>query len=371
MMQLQRTKRQEAIEAAAPLPGPGAAAGAAGPVHVIAGADAQDMDLVGRLVADARAVAQAIFGIHPAARALVDGREVGEAHVLGPGQLLEFVKHAGVKGAAPAAEPAGQSVIELTEDRAIWRRGDRQLGTTSVHELLARTDAGASPQTWRLHPRQVRLMAERHQGRVTGVVIEMPPGPRQVRWATGDSYDPLGALTARYETRHLSFPWVVLVIVFVDGELSGFQQAFYRNAPVTSLDDHLCYTNLLNVARGHGQESWVCLVNLGRRLARLGWEERTQAVTEHFWRAAFNRSAEFHEGNSFWGTMRKDPRFASPAAWEDATRANPYFALDVGWKRAPRSLGQTLEHMLDLVAPWRPIERVEQLVTVMQQQEGA
>ena len=68
-------------------------------VRVIAGADVQDMDLAGRTVAEARVVAQALFGINADAVALIDGREADAQQVLDAGQLLEFVKHAGHKGA--------------------------------------------------------------------------------------------------------------------------------------------------------------------------------------------------------------------------------------------------------------------------------
>ena len=92
-------------------------------------------------------------------------------------------------------------------------------------------------------------------------------------------------------------------------------------------------------------------------------------MTQHFWQAAFNRSSEIHEGNSFVNSMaRVDRRLASAGAWEAATQASPYFALEVRWQRASHNLGETVGRMLDLVAPERPIERVEQLVTLMQQE---
>jgi hypothetical protein len=357
---MQRRRHEEETTARHPAPHPprtGAAPG--GRVRVVAGADVQDVDLAGRRVADARAVAQAILGIHPAAVALLDGREVRDEQVLEPGQLLEFVKHAGQKGAGP--------VIEMAEDRAVWRRNGQPLGTLPVRELLARAGAGGDERgRWRLHPPLVRLMAERARGHVVGVVIEMAPGPRHVRWVADGSpgYGP----HSRFETRQLSFPWVVLVVVFVGGELSGHHQAFYRTQPIRSLDDPLCLTNLLNVAAAYRQESWLCLAGLGRSLARLDWDARVHAVVDHVWQAAFTRSAEAHEGNSAWGTHRDlDPRLASPAAWEAATREDPYFTLGVRWPRAPRTLAATLVGMLDDVAPARPIERVEHLVTLMQQ----
>lgn len=342
-------------------------------VRVIAGADVQDMDLAGRTVAEARLVAQALFGINGEAVALVDGRQVGEAEVLGAGQLVEFAKHAGSKG-APAtrasAAPGANSIIEVAEDRAVWRRNGQQLGVLPLHDLVARIQrASGDPRTWQLHPRPVRLMVPRRGGRVVGAVIEMPAGPRQVRWLSPTSRLPFGP-GARYETRQLSFPWVVLVIVFVDGELCNWQQAFFRPIPIESLDDELYFTNLLNVARGYDQESWVCLVNLREELSGRSWEDRVRTVTDHFWQASFNRSAETHENNSFWGDAKTiDRRFDSAAAWEAATRENPYFTLGVRWRRAPNTLGQVLARMLDQVAPWRPIEHIGQLVTLMQQEQ--
>ncbi len=350
----QERARHEAPPAAVAVP---TAAGAPPSVRVIAGADVQELELAGRRVEEARAVAQAIFGIHPGAVALLDGQEVGDEQVLAGGQLLEFVKHAGQKGAD------GGVVVELAGESAVWRRDGKSLRTLPLAEVVRRAvHAGDAPGSWHLHPHQVRLMATRGGGRVTGVVIEMPPGPRLVRWMDDEGGE---------VDRRLAFPWVVLLVVFADGELSGMQQAFYRNAPLCSPDDELCLTNLLNVARGYDQESWICLVNLRRRLARLGWEERVRSVTAHFWQAAFNRSADLAEGNSYWEPARAvDKRVASAEAWEAATAANPYFPLEVRWRRASRPLRSMLEAMLEHVAPWRPIERVEQLVTLMQRDEA-
>jgi len=335
-----------------------------GPVRVIAGADVQDLELAGRTVAESRALAVTVLGVHPRAPALVDGRAVGEDHVLESGQQLQFVKHAGSKGARGPC-------IELVGTRATWRRLGRSL-ETSVGELLGRVGAtGAAPDTWQLHPEHVRLMVSRRGGSVMGVVIEMPPGPRQVRWIRDDSPEPFGP-GATYAPRHLSFPFVVLVVVFVEGQLSHLQQAFFRPAPLASADDPLYLTNLLNVARGYGQESWVCLVGLTRDLEDLAWPERIRTVARHFWEAAFNRSSEMHEDNSYWGTMRGlDPRLETPEAWEAATRADPYFTLGVPWRRAAGTLRETLAGMLDEVAPWQPIERAEQLATLMQRGEEA
>src|SRR5437899_8491226 len=151
---LRMRKRQEPapLETAPGLPAPPPGAAPPRPVRVIAGADVQDLDLVGRTVADARAVAQAIFGVAPDALALLDGHHVDEHTVLGEGQLLEFVKHAGEKGAegAPTAEaPAASGTIELVEDRAVWRRNGQAVGTLRLGTLVGRiAAAGAGPPAW-------------------------------------------------------------------------------------------------------------------------------------------------------------------------------------------------------------------------------
>jgi hypothetical protein len=361
-------KRQQAVT---PLPVepeatlPTAAPRDLGQIRLIAGADVIDVALAGRTVREAREVARALFGIEPTAAVTVDGQAVDEERVLTVGQEIAFTKRAGQKG-------AGGPVIELSDDRVAWSRNGKGRGELLLRDLIGRIEGrGPHPERWRLYPPHVRLMVERQDGDVVGVVIEMPPGPREVGWITGGTPDDEDEPAPQSTVRRLSFPWVVLVVVFVRGELCGLHQAFYRPAPVTSLDDPLFLTNLLNVARAYGQESWVCLMNMGGGLRRLSWDDRVRRVTDHFWQAAFNLSGEFNEGHSYWGRRAGlDPRLATAERWEEATRQNPYFALEVQWRRATASLGGTLLSMLDGVSPWRPIERAEQLVTLMQRRPG-
>jgi hypothetical protein len=368
MQQQQRREQPQVEQRRAPeVPAAPAVGAAAGPVRLLSGADVQDVQLAGRTVAEARRVARAVLGTEQDARAVLDGQDVAEDHVLEVGQRLEFVKRAGHKGAV-------SPVIEVTGARATWSRNGKGLGELPLRDLVGRVEArGQAPERWRLYPHHVRLMVEREVRRrtvipVVGVVVEMPPGPREVAWIADNSPAPYGS-EATYQARRLSFPWVVLLVVYANGELSGMQQAFYRPAPLSSLDDRLYFTNLLNVAEGYGQESWVCLANLRKRLGKLAWAERVRTVTDHFWQAAFSLSSEFNEGNSHWGTRgTTDPRFETVDTWETATRDDPYFALEVTWRPAPRPLGATLGRMLDRVAPWRPIERAEQLVTILQQE---
>src|SRR5439155_912442 len=158
---MQRRRQQQPVqETVQPPPVPAPAAARARVVRVISGADVQEMELAGQRVGVARLVAQTVLGVGPDATALVDGHEVDE------GQVLEFIKHAGQKGAGESSP--GDPVIEVAGDRATWRRNGKPLGATSLHELVSRAAAaGCGAEGWRLYPRQVRLMAPRARGRVT------------------------------------------------------------------------------------------------------------------------------------------------------------------------------------------------------------
>jgi hypothetical protein len=279
--------------------------------------------------------------------------------VLDARERLEFTRRAGQKG-------GGEPVIELAGSQARWVWPGDVAVETSIGSLLDRVAGlGPAPERWELYPPHVRLMVRRPRYDAVGIVVEMPPGPRRVGWVAEDSPAPYGA-RCRIVDRELSFPWIVLLLTFVDGELSGLQQVFYRPAAIQSLDDRLHLTNLLNVTRLPGHESAVCFDNLGRTLRRLPWAERIAVLCDHFWAAGFN-----HHGNllgddrPLLGGADIDRRVVSVAAWEEATRRDPFFALRVAWPPARRRLRAALADMLDRIAPWNRIERAEQLATLM------
>ena len=74
--------------------------------------------------------------------------------------------------------------------------------------------------------------------------------------------------------------------------------------------------------------------------------------------AAFNRSAEEHEGNSYWSSHGAvDPRVATLEDWEKASRDDPRFALEVNWRPSGLRVAAELERMLDRVMkPQRPVD---------------
>ncbi len=69
-----------------------------GTVRVLHGIHALSVGVAGRTVSEVREALGQALNISPRAIALVDGQEVGERHILLPGQRLEFVRQSGEKG---------------------------------------------------------------------------------------------------------------------------------------------------------------------------------------------------------------------------------------------------------------------------------
>jgi hypothetical protein len=69
-----------------------------GRVEVVHGVYAHSLPLSGMTVGQARMELADRMNLHPESIAVVDGHEVGDDTMLGEGQVLNFVKHAGEKG---------------------------------------------------------------------------------------------------------------------------------------------------------------------------------------------------------------------------------------------------------------------------------
>lgn len=76
----------------------GTAVATEGHVEVIHGVYAHTLPLSGMTVGQARTELADRMNIDPESIAVVDGNEVGDDTILGEGQVLNFVKHAGEKG---------------------------------------------------------------------------------------------------------------------------------------------------------------------------------------------------------------------------------------------------------------------------------
>jgi hypothetical protein len=85
-------------------------------------------------------------------------------------------------------------------------------------------------------------------------------------------------------------------------------------------------------------------------VSALAWPAKLHKIADHVFTSGWNRSSEVHEGNSYWSAMREiDPRVASAAAWQEASRQNARFALEVAWRPADTTTSAELAAMMDRV----------------------
>jgi hypothetical protein len=242
--------------------------------------------------------------------------------------------------------------IEIAGNNVTCKQDGRSGLSLGLEDFLGNVRAGADhrPAVEPI-PETVRFFWGR--GDATVVVMEQKPTCHTVRWLADDSKVPFGRGATYRETR-LAFPFVVLVIAFKGGNLTGQQQCFYRRGPLASLDDELLLPNLLNVAAAYDQTCWLCLANLNPQMVDLSWDARVRRIWEHLFQAGFNASSEHHEGNSYWQKMRTvDARVASVAAWEREAARDPFFPLAVEWRPAGKTVGVVMEQMMNRLWPLR------------------
>jgi hypothetical protein len=244
--------------------------------------------------------------------------------------------------------------LRISDNEVQVRAGRSKQAVVPVGDFVRALARAANPGPDVLLPRGVRVA--RRRGELLAVAVEVPPGARRVRWIRDDSPEPFGP-KATYREVYLAFPFVIVLLVLHRGQPTGQQQLFFRRAPLEEADDALLLPNMYNVAEGYGQRCWLCLQHLSPQ--RDWTANRTvEAVIDHTFSAAFNRSADIHEGNSYWeATKGLDPRIASVEAWEEATRADRFFPLEVEWKPAGTGVSAELDSMvgaLDAPLPAEP-----------------
>lgn len=185
------------------------------------------------------------------------------------------------------------------------------------------------------------------------VVHQQPPHVRQLRWIAPDSPEMHGE-GVKYRPVRLSLPYAITFAVYSLNQgrlyLTGANELYFRNAPIHSRADKLCFPALLNISRigtTRRPRAWVCTQYL-RYNPKVDWSEQLQALLEHVWNGGFNLSSEVHEGKSWFTASRGVHRdLQTVEAWEKASEANDAFALGVKWKAAPLSIGELMDAMLE------------------------
>lgn len=259
--------------------------------------------------------------------------------------------------------------IEIAGNQVVCRQDGVKAFAAALRDFIAalqeRTDSVSLPEAI---PEGIRFI--RRRGDVVVLVLEERPQVRTVRWLDDGSSAPFGK-GAIYRTARLAFPFVVAVLGFRGGALTGYQQCFYRTEALCQLSDPLLLPNLYNVADGYGLKCWLCLAQLQIDLTPLSWQDKVREIRRHLWGAGFNRSSELHEGMSYWTAMRGiDRRFETLDKWEQASRDDPFFPLTVGWKPSGKTVGELMGAMIAaLGAPAiTTVAQLTQLVSLLHAQ---
>jgi hypothetical protein len=236
--------------------------------------------------------------------------------------------------------------IVITGEEVAVHQGRTKLTAAPLARVLEFMEgAGGGHEEFAVQPRGARIVQRRRDA--VAMALEIAPHTRRVRWLADDSKVPYGP-RAKYAEYFVGFPFIVLLLVFRGGSLTGQQQLYYRRASLDHGDD-LLLPNLYNVAQGYRQRCWVCLQHVPD-VGGMSWDVKISTIVDHIFSAAFNRSSEEHEGNSYWTMVPAvDPRVSSMQAWQEATRADRRVALGLPWRSAGTTASAELRQMLDAV----------------------
>ena len=159
---------------------------------------------------------------------------------------------------------------------------------------------------------------------------------------------------AKYRQVRIALPYLIVLARFVkhpENEdvfaLTTGNEVYFRNERMDSLEDKLLYPALLNCARMENPRkplSWVCCQHLPTD-PRRGIAHGVGTLLSHILSSAFNRDFEAR-GSSSWFTetvaARVDPRISSIERWEEATEADPLFAVDVPWLKTKKTVREVV-----------------------------
>ena len=198
------------------------------------------------------------------------------------------------------------------------------------------------------------------EGPVVLWVHETPPSVMNLKWIEKSSPVKFGPETRSRQVR-ISLPYLIVFAVFAPGEygqlqISNSNECFFRNKPITDESDELYYPALLNCSRFVPDEgrplSWICTQYLERAafINQQNVNKRLRAsykaLMSCLLQTGFNYSSEFHEYSSwFTESSRVDPRISTIESWEEATKANPFFAVEVPWLKTGKTIRQVADRI--------------------------
>lgn len=321
-------------------------------VNVSSGPYAETLPVGGTTVGEVRRRYSDRFDIDPNAVSIVNGKPADENYLLSSGESLMFVRHAGEKG-------GGANLVSIEGDLATVD-GNLKSVSMKIEDLCQRIGPGMSTGSVIL-PAGIKTVLS--QGNITIWFWEQPPKVVRLSWIREDSPSPYGP-GAKYRNVRIALPYLVIAAVFArDGNgipnIIGKDECFFRNEPLKSYaNDELCFPALLNCSRwsdpkcmGHPL-SWICTHHLkpNKQMQSKKPGDRFQggfeAVRYCLLETSFNLSSEHHEGNSWFGDTKKlIPQIGTVEKWEENTKKDPLFVLDLPWTKTGYTISTLAERI--------------------------
>lgn len=319
-----------------------------GVVSVSSGPYCEDLPVGGMTVGAVRQKYRDQFDIGDQAQAILDGKPATDETII-QGQALMFVQHAGEKGV---------DVHLIGGKAAVKEAGGYSDKRIDIPDLVNRIAPVMSTGPVML-PNGVKAVLS--QGPITVWVWEQAPKVVQLSWIAADSPSPYGGGT-KYRKVRIALPYLIIMAVFTRDQngmpkIAQTDECFFRNSPLKSLEDELCFPALLNCSKFPNQQnniplSWICTQHLrqNKKMKSGDINDRFlvnfEAVRYCLLETAFNLSSEHHEGNSWYGASKQVISQINPVEeWEKNTARDPLFVLDMPWIKTQHSVRDVVDRI--------------------------
>lgn len=166
----------------------------------------------------------------------------------------------------------------------------------------------------------------RQRGPQTILVIEKAPETRHVKWIN------MNPERSKINWK-LAFPYTIYILEYRNQAFNS-TRIYYRNTPLTSLEDMLFSTNLCNVY----SQGTICTGELSINVDGSSIMESADNFIAGFWQSTFNADLK---NQNFDVDAGRVPTLASLEKWQASTKADPLFTLSTEW-RAFSTLGTLL-----------------------------
>jgi hypothetical protein len=189
-----------------------------------------------------------------------------------------------------------------------------------------------------------------HEGVLGNIVFVHEQQPRIVnlQWA----YEGFKADGEHYKYRRvkIALPYVIFIGSVAPHGTCGQIACYFRNKPVQSLQDKLCYPALPNVATSGEYDSYVCMSNKERVPAGTTPAGTFKNALRMFWEGSFNTSFELSRQQSWYTryVAAEDEIYSDIAPvenWENMTAHDPNAVLSVPWVESKHTVAEVVNIM--------------------------